>query len=169
MHRGLTLYIDAETLRQVLLKARDEFDLSPPWGTPYEVIRELFAHHPSNREFESTRLKIATLDASYGTRLSTGNTADDKAIDLLAKWMGNVAPSLDTMLSRGDLEAVKQLESGHPVLTRAGKTKNLWSFATKFAHFSNPGAFAIWGARANHSITEIHAIRPSTGSQLTSC
>ncbi len=118
------------------------------------TVATLFERFPRNSEMVTTWWKVAVLDSLYATQLRfTGGTED------VARWIVAHSGELDPLMDRGNLEAERRIEAG-PLGPDSGRGTRLYSFASKFCHFSKPLAYPIWDSRSHNSVRAIHRIRP---------
>lgn len=98
-----------------------------------QAVLDLLYKQPTykNDNLETLLLKVTVLNDFYST-----NIFDTYSV---AKHILTI-PNLDQRLVDGDESLVKDIQT----VTIAGKTKNFYSFATKFCSNHNPEAFPIY-------------------------
>jgi hypothetical protein len=97
-----------------------------------DALRTLFQQFPSNERCDEVLPKVATLNTLYNAGLLSIE------IHPVARHICHI--HIDERLRRGDLDVVHSIATP---LTR-GEFRCVYSFATKFASFHHPQAFAIY-------------------------
>jgi hypothetical protein len=148
-------------LREILIEAwRESNEGSGRLWT--DAVELLYRKYPENRDFSIVEGKIGVLNTLYDTELRYGNLKgggeEGSAVRRLARWIVSTESELTPLLTEGSPRAFEVLASENPVTKTNGK--NLWSFASKFAHFHNPDAYPIYDGRAYNSVCEIAKVRP---------
>lgn len=132
-----------------------------------EAVDCVFRRYHGNGSLPVVWGKIGVLNTLYSTQLHFGNNRakqgrawrkTDDAQYKLARWVVREASRLDGLLDRGRVKAVRMLEEEHPLKTKTGRVRHLYSFATKFAHFHNPSAYPLWDSRTDKSMTKVNEI-----------
>jgi hypothetical protein len=155
--------MNEEQLRATLIRCKSDFDRSPTklW---LDAVDGLFRRYPSNTNPVVVEGKIQILDRLYSTQLRFGNrkgaTEHNSVAGRLSRWIVRREPVLRPLLSAGRVEAFDLLASGHRFRKSDGTMLNLWSFASKFAHFQNPSGFPIYDSRAYKSVGVMDKIKP---------
>ena len=83
----------------------------------------------NNQEFDNVLIKVTVLDRLYYTNLFY--------IYEIAKHIKDNADKLDELISNADIRAIELIRHGHGIKSK-NKEKDLYSFATKYCHWSNP-------------------------------
>lgn len=83
----------------------------------------------NNQDFDKVLIKVTVLDRLYYTSLFS--------IYEMAKHIKDNADELDELISNADIKAIELIRQGHGIKTKNNKEKDLYSFATKYCHWSN--------------------------------
>ena len=94
------------------------------------VVSRLFQAHPHNRDIEDVLLKVVALNGLYST-----NIYGTYAVAVHIRELG-----IDPQLERKSLDVVDQVAR----VKLGGKTKRLYSFATKYCSWHVPDAYPIY-------------------------
>jgi len=144
--------MDVEELRNILIGLK--YNPEPGLVDDLSTVAALFDRFPRNTELVTSWWKVAVLDSLYATQLRFSGGTED-----VARWITGHSEELDSLLGRGSFLAERRLETAL-LDSRTGGGTRIYSFASKFCHFSNPGAYPIWDRRSHNSVRAIHAISP---------
>lgn len=133
-------------LRAALRHERDLFNRSED-RFYLKIVDACFRRFPRHDDIEQVGWKVGTLDSLYSTNLRY-KTDGYK----VARWIVDNHRELSRLLNTGSLEAESILEKGPAPGT------HLYSFASKYAHFSNPGAFPMCDSRSYASMVKIQKL-----------
>ena len=96
------------------------------------ALDKLFFHtYPHNRNIEDILVKVATLNDFYSTNIFSGYMVAKHILEL----------NIDERLKTGDDTIVNEIAE---IVTNDGKTKNFYSFATKYCSHHRPFEYAIY-------------------------
>jgi len=145
--------MDETTLRLELARAAEAFDLSPN-SDRLKVVSRLFDAYPENVDLSTVWWKVAVLDSLYDTnlRFSVGTEG-------VAKWIVANRRTFGKSVSEGEIDAERMLEAGPSSVSNLVGDR-LYSFATKYCHFSNPAAYPIYDSRSYESLRAFHRVKP---------
>ena len=97
-----------------------------------KALDKLFFHtYPYNNSIEDILVKVATLNDFYSTNIFSGY--------MMAKHIWEL--NIDERLKTGDNTIVNEIAE---IVTNDGKTKNFYSFATKYCSHHRPFDYAIY-------------------------
>ncbi|MGD0645947.1 MAG: hypothetical protein ABSA75_13660 [Candidatus Bathyarchaeia archaeon] len=104
----------------------------------YNAVQQTFHNYPNNIDVVAVAIKFSVLNQLYSTVIF------DK--DRMISHIHNLAAeeNLDSMLQKGDLEAINKIRFGHGILTQSKNERDNYSFATKYCHFSNPKCYPVY-------------------------
>jgi len=109
-------------------------------NTHYDnVVRRVFNENKHNGDIEAVLLKVSVLNSLYRTNIFD--------VYKMAKHIVGLARNhnLDDLLNSGDLKAVELIRHGHGIKRKKNnKELDLYSFATKYCHWSNPESYPIY-------------------------
>ncbi len=95
-------------------------------------LKKLFTKtYPSNLDLDDVLIKVCALNTFYSTNIFSPFPVAKRIVGL----------KIDQKLSAGDLSIVSNIAS---VTFDNGKTKNFYSFATKYCSHHNPTAYPIY-------------------------
>lgn len=95
-----------------------------------QALSSLFSCFPNNQDISTVLFKAATLNALYSTNIYDLTT--------LAKHITSV--EIDTYLNADDIRAVESIQT----LTINGRTRSIYSFATKYCCWHKPEVYPIF-------------------------
>lgn len=102
-----------------------------------EALRELFTQYPENQCRSHVVLKVVALNRIY--------SAGVLAVYDVAQHIHARAREIDEGLKAGDSSVVETI---HKVrISKTGKERKFWSFATKYCSWHNPEKYPIWDSR----------------------
>lgn len=144
--------MDEATLRLELARAAEAFNHSSN-SDRLRTVARLFEEYPENVDLTTVWWKVTVLDSLYDTnlRFSVGTEG-------VAKWIVANQRTFGRAVARGEIEAERLLEAG-PSTVAAAVGDRLYSFATKYCHFSNPGAYPIYDSRSYESLRAFHRVK----------
>ena len=96
------------------------------------ALDKLFSHtYPHNNNIEDVLVKVATLNDFYSTNIFSGYMVAKHILEL----------DIDERLEAADDTLVNEIAS---IVTKDGRTKNFYSFATKYCSHHRPYDYAIY-------------------------
>jgi len=112
-----------------VIRAEKKFDQE---ARPIEwVLKQLFEKFPKNTDFGKVVVKTKVLNVLYSTQI--------RAVNILARHISSLA--IDADLNEGNLEIVDKISK---VQLSGGKTREYFSFASKYCNWHNPTAYPIY-------------------------
>lgn len=94
------------------------------------ALRRLVDFLPANTQVEDILLKVVAINALYSTQIYSPRPVAEHILKA----------RIDDMLSRGDTEAVERIR----VVQFGDKTRNNYSFASKYCAWHNPDSYPIY-------------------------
>ena len=124
-------------------------------NTHYDnVVRRVFNENKHNGDIEAVLLKVSVLNSLYSTNI---DRFDSYNLYKMANHIVELARNrnLDDLLNSGDLKAVELIRHGIK-RKKNNKELDLYSFATKYCHWSNPESYPIYDSNVE---TAIYSLR----------
>lgn len=115
----------------------------------FNAVQQIFQKYPENTVDDNVAVKSAVLNQLYRTYILD----IDSIIDHIKK-LGKTG-DLDSLLNKGNIEAIEKIRKGHGISTRSGNERDNYSFATKYCHFSNPGSYPLFDQYVEWAIWEL--------------
>lgn len=113
-------------------------------------LSDLFHQYPENTELRHILLKVIAVNALYRTSIY--------AVEEVALEIQRNVPCLDQALRQGQVEVVEKLA----LVNLGGKTRNLYSFASKFCSWHQPTLFPIYDSRVERYLWTLQKQQPFT-------
>jgi hypothetical protein len=151
-----------EVINKKLISCAKEFKIKEDYSLGYTIVRQVFDNYPDNTVKFNVLLKFAVLNTLYNTVIFDKSKMTEH-IHKLA-----VQNELDTMLQKGDLEAINLIRRGHGIKRKnATAESDLYSFATKYCIFSNCKKYPMYDSRVHKAIENLQELRylPVEGEQ----
>lgn len=98
-----------------------------------DILRDLFKQHPTNTpdDIEYVYFKVKLLNDFYSTGINDIYTITEGITKI---------KNLDTLLANGDIKAIDRIRE----MAKEKIGRDIYSFATKYCHFSNSEKFSIY-------------------------
>jgi hypothetical protein len=100
------------------------------------ALRELFERYPKNTQPSHVLLKVAAVNALYHTNIY--------AVETVALHIAEHGAAIDAAFAAGEPEIVDLISR---VEVKKGKTRQFFSFASKYASWHRPGEYPIYDSR----------------------
>ena len=102
-----------------------------------EILKDIFGSHKNNNErcLGWTYFKVKLLNDFYSTGIQDIYTVVEDMIKI---------KNLDENIKNGDFQAVNEIRDIFKKNKENKNSRDIYSFATKFCHFSNPDKFSIY-------------------------
>ncbi len=136
-----------EQLLQALKIGRQHFADMLRFRNADETIRLAFKLFPHNADIRHVTLKAVLINTLYGTAI----------FDVAKMAQHIVGCKIDTKIERTDLSVVDDLRLGHGI-GKGSIERNLYSFATKYAHFHKPQAYPMFDNLVKQLLPELNQV-----------
>ena len=136
-------------MHQTLARCAQAFEDDRYTRLFFEAVCRTFENYPENTDSLAVLLKFSVLNDLYRT-----NIYDKvKIVEHITRL--SIEENLDKLLKSGNLDAVDKLRRGHGIKTKKGNDRNIYSFATKYCHFSNPKYYPIYDQYVEKAIVKL--------------
>lgn len=127
------IMIETPSVKQVNIYL-EKWDKNPDFFLAEQKVKIAFKEYPLNTDIYNIRAKVCILNNFYGTFIN--------AINMVAERIHSL--NIDDKLSQGDISFVTNLAD---VSFKNGKSRNFYSFATKYCSFHRSDIYPMYDSR----------------------
>ncbi|MEO8100614.1 MAG: hypothetical protein ABI811_23145 [Acidobacteriota bacterium] len=109
------------------------------FGEVEQALQELFARYPANHDLSHVLLKVVAVNSLYSTRIPVYSEKIPNVVDV-SKHIHQNALKIDAALASGSPETIAMIAQ----ISTKGKSRNNFSFATKYCSWHKPESYPIW-------------------------